>query len=62
MFTFIAVSGIIPRRRWLFMKYYTIREFSQLVGKTAQTFFACRLQGKRANQAKTFAKDFKEHD
>ena len=44
------------------MEYYTIREFSQLVGKTAQTFFACRLQSKRANQAKTFAKDFKEHD
>ena len=26
------------------------------------TVFACRLQGKRANQAKKFVKEFKEHD
>ena len=26
------------------------------------TVFACRLQGKRANQAKKFATELKEHD
>ena len=44
------------------MRYYTIREFLQLVGKTAQTFFSCRLQGKRDNHSKKFTEEFKEHD
>lgn len=51
------------------MKFYTIHEFSKLVGKTPQTLrnwdkkdIACRLQGKRANKAKKFVKELLSDD
>ena len=44
------------------MKYYSINKFSKMLGVTPQTFFSCKLQGKRANKAKQMIRELTAGD